>query len=394
MTRKQRLTRDKSENQFCHFYTGQEYDEETCLYNFRARLYDDDLFRFYAIDPAGQQFLGYAFVGNNPLIFVDPSGQWFFSAILPGIGTAIDAALWSATWGASISAAVYSGVSAYQGNFSWGGFFKAAGVGALGGALSAGIGIGLDQVFGQAQTMWGSVGMGAARGAISNTLMAWGTNQQGWGWSSLSGGLSGALGGYMDWKGRVAEADAALKTQFEKIIGDGKQQGLVSLQGGGYEPSSFSMDIEEERLVPLRSSTRNSILEGMKRKAGRGYSQVDRLGPITYDCSGAVGMSYTEAGQGYGNVNTAAFAKNHLKYGFFPETSPIDGDIVLFKGHMAMYDSQMGGGSNMWTTHGSPSVPGKLGVGNAYSWGSKPLIGFFRKYEIRPVRTTYVFGGW
>jgi large repetitive protein len=36
-----------------YFYTGQERDEETGLQNFRARFYDEDLFRFYAMDSAG-----------------------------------------------------------------------------------------------------------------------------------------------------------------------------------------------------------------------------------------------------------------------------------------------------------------------------------------------------
>jgi RHS repeat-associated protein len=39
-----------------YFYTGQERDEETGLQNFRARFYDEDLFRFYAMDPRGSRF--------------------------------------------------------------------------------------------------------------------------------------------------------------------------------------------------------------------------------------------------------------------------------------------------------------------------------------------------
>jgi RHS repeat-associated protein len=34
-------------------YTGQEKDEETGLYNYRARLYDPYLKRFLDTDPAG-----------------------------------------------------------------------------------------------------------------------------------------------------------------------------------------------------------------------------------------------------------------------------------------------------------------------------------------------------
>ncbi len=58
-------------------FTGQEYDSETGLYNFRARLYDDELGIFYAVDPAGQNFSPFSYAGNNPVIFVDKDGRWF-----------------------------------------------------------------------------------------------------------------------------------------------------------------------------------------------------------------------------------------------------------------------------------------------------------------------------
>ncbi len=59
-------------------YTGQERDGATGLMNYRARMYDPDLGRFYAVDPAGQFASPYAYAGNNPLIMVDPDGEWFF----------------------------------------------------------------------------------------------------------------------------------------------------------------------------------------------------------------------------------------------------------------------------------------------------------------------------
>ncbi len=58
-------------------FTGQEFDSETALYNFRARLYDDELGIFYAVDPAGQNFSPFSYAGNNPVIFVDKDGRWF-----------------------------------------------------------------------------------------------------------------------------------------------------------------------------------------------------------------------------------------------------------------------------------------------------------------------------
>ena len=56
-------------------YTGQEYDSETGLYNYRARLYNADLGRFYAPDPLQEQTSAYAYVGNNPISNVDPDGR-------------------------------------------------------------------------------------------------------------------------------------------------------------------------------------------------------------------------------------------------------------------------------------------------------------------------------
>lgn len=58
-----------------HLYTGQELDSQTKLYNYCARFYDPDLGRFYSPDPANQYTSPYIYVGNNPLILVDPDGE-------------------------------------------------------------------------------------------------------------------------------------------------------------------------------------------------------------------------------------------------------------------------------------------------------------------------------
>ncbi|MCF8297124.1 MAG: RHS repeat-associated core domain-containing protein [Saprospiraceae bacterium] len=57
-------------------YTGQEYDDEVDLHNFRARFYDSDLMRFYAVDPAMSDASPYLFCGNNPISYVDPDGEF------------------------------------------------------------------------------------------------------------------------------------------------------------------------------------------------------------------------------------------------------------------------------------------------------------------------------
>ncbi len=77
-------------------YTGQEFDSETQLHNFRARLYDSDLFRFYATDPAGQDFSPYAFAGNAPVIRVDKDGKLWFIPVVLALGAAMNVA---SNWG-------------------------------------------------------------------------------------------------------------------------------------------------------------------------------------------------------------------------------------------------------------------------------------------------------
>jgi len=56
-------------------FTGKELDQEP--YYFEARYYDSDLGKFISVDPfTGEDGnLAYAYVGNNPLMFVDPSGM-------------------------------------------------------------------------------------------------------------------------------------------------------------------------------------------------------------------------------------------------------------------------------------------------------------------------------
>lgn len=154
-----------------YLYTGQEYDAEIGLYNYRARFYCAGIGRFIAIDPGRQYFSPYLYASNNPVLFVDPTGMFsigsFFSA-LAGIfigaveiliGVVIDvvagvlevvtgglatpaaiglAALSGVFYGAGISSITYS-VFNFD-DFSWKDYGIQMGIGALTGALSGGLG--------------------------------------------------------------------------------------------------------------------------------------------------------------------------------------------------------------------------------------------------------------
>jgi RHS repeat-associated protein len=62
-------------------FTGQEFEPETGLYNYKARIYDPETGRFLQPDPVHTDQPGqdnwdrYQYVWNNPVNFVDPDGE-------------------------------------------------------------------------------------------------------------------------------------------------------------------------------------------------------------------------------------------------------------------------------------------------------------------------------
>lgn len=58
-----------------YLYTGQEYDPEVALYNYRARIYDPQLRRFYEPDPISRPTSPYTYVDGDPILHFDPSGM-------------------------------------------------------------------------------------------------------------------------------------------------------------------------------------------------------------------------------------------------------------------------------------------------------------------------------
>jgi RHS repeat-associated protein len=144
-------------------FTDQEDDDEIGLYNYGARLYDPILGRFISPDsivqaPDDPQTLNrYAYARNNPLIYVDPSGNLFIiDDIL--IGAAIGAIIGGATaaiQGGNILQGMAMGAitGSFMGPASGGGLLIEAAAGAAAGATNAAI-------FG------GDIGQGALSGAM------------------------------------------------------------------------------------------------------------------------------------------------------------------------------------------------------------------------------------
>ena len=75
-----------------HKFTGKELDDETGLYYYGARYYDSEIGRFVSVDPwegdlkDPQSLNKYSYTRNNPVIYTDPTGNEFISAV---VGTII-----------------------------------------------------------------------------------------------------------------------------------------------------------------------------------------------------------------------------------------------------------------------------------------------------------------
>ena len=184
-----------------------EKDPETGLVHFEARNYDPIAGRWLAVDPQGQFSSSYVGMGNNPIMYVDPDGEFVFSALLPGVGVFIDAAL----WGAVIGGAGYTtSIGFSDGGFSnWdsGQFWKSVGIGAVSGVATASIG----QAFGPVGSggIAGEIGRAYTHGFVQGTISEFTGGDFMTGFAS--GGL-GSLGGsaFMMYGGKLANSTAGL----------------------------------------------------------------------------------------------------------------------------------------------------------------------------------------
>lgn len=153
-------------------FTGHEHLNVFGLINMNGRVYDPVVARFLSPDPfiqapdMPQNYNGYVYCLNNPLVYTDPSGEFIFTAlalIIPGAQFLLPVAI-----GADIGAFT-GGIRGANSDIGfWGGALRGAAVGAVGGALSM-VGGGTFV----ANVAWG-MGEGAITGGLDAAL--WGND--------------------------------------------------------------------------------------------------------------------------------------------------------------------------------------------------------------------------
>jgi RHS repeat-associated protein len=186
-----------------YLFTDQEYDNETGLYNYNARLYDPVLGRFITPDtivqnPFDPQMLNrYTYVRNNPLMYIDPSGH-FLEFIIGGIIFGAISSGIQSDWDleATLVGAFIGGVSGGAG--AWAGGLVGGGVGGamLGGAVAGATAGGLNAAYydGDILTaMFSGATLGAIGGAAFGGISDYYKGEWGLGRAVLHGAVGGGL---------------------------------------------------------------------------------------------------------------------------------------------------------------------------------------------------------
>lgn len=297
-------------------YTDQEHDPETGLYNYNARLYDPATGMFTTADTIVPNFADpqslnrYAYVRNNPLLYVDPSGHSWLSdwtGIHISIKIGGDSHFRIDT--DQLASFAASAASFYvAGNFG-GGLLNHAIAGSVSGGVSSAI-------------QGGDVGMGMLTGGFSGGFAEFAGPYlpnngfaEGLASRSLIGGITG---------GTTAE-------MYGGNFGDGFQQGAKTAAYGYIFNHEF-----------------HKTWEAAKKYLDKPY-KYGASGPNEFDCSGLAWRALTDADH--------SFAKR-FSTGTYTDTAVSAGEavqgslVVYYRGdtpyHMGFYD----GKGNVLSAHG------------------------------------------
>jgi RHS repeat-associated protein len=222
-------------------FTGKQRDLHSTFdfYYFGSRYYDYRIGQFASVDKAGQFAGGYLYGGNNPLIGVDPNGNFFLGIFA------------SALWGTLFSSGSAVLTAAVTGEWEY------VGKSILAGALTGGIGAGVSGILGplgngfafQALNQVGSSAATSAlmgdkinfTGLVASSVGAMATggimgnyNAVKGGWlrnvyeETMHMGLSGALSGGISGITYNAMEGRPLVSSFDDFVGRGALGGVTN----------------------------------------------------------------------------------------------------------------------------------------------------------------------
>lgn len=244
-------------------YTSHEHFMEVGIIHMNGRLYDPLLRRFLNADeniqdPTNTQIYNkYGYAVNNPLMYNDPSGEVLPFLVGIGIGWFAATVLSGAIIGAAISMGIYILQATINNNFSLGGFAKSILLGAVTGAVSAGLG----EVF-SAGSFLSTVANGVLTGAGTGGVTALITGQN---------FLEGV------WKGAVIGGGVAAVSYTANYFSSGSyktkyfsKDSVTNSSDFTYDPS-VSKETMQENINTMRS---NNFTKEELQKFGVGTDQL------------------------------------------------------------------------------------------------------------------------
>jgi RHS repeat-associated protein len=284
-------------------YTGHEHIEETNFINMNARLYDPTIGRFLSADSMipgiydTQSFNRYAYVKNNPLKYIDPSGHWGLS----DIGSAISGA-WKSV-GSAISGAWKSvGNAIYKNRL----MIATVIITVVVSTVTFGAGMALVGALGVTNATLGTAivasTMGAAggfAGAFSGTLMGGGNLGE-----AVNNGLTGALVGGVSAGVAfgIAEGTAALFNMGSS--GAGHATSFFNPQGG-YTAATFK--------ALAHGTSRAAIAQAQGQNAASGF------------WSGFTASGFSVGSSGFGKGMTGVMTRTAIMAGVAGTVSEMTG---------------------------------------------------------------------
>lgn len=402
-------------------YTGHEHVDAMGIIHMNGRIYDPRLGRFLQADPYIEDTTTlnrYTYVHNNPLAYTDPSGYFsigrflrtvaaivitvytggaaggawsFFGANLGGAALgakiaavaaagAVSGALTSGTiegaaWGA-FSAAVFFGIGegiANAGAWSKGNFMgsKLSGAGFAVKTVSHGLAGGtLSKLQG------GKFGHGflSAAGSAASAPFADLASAKGvWTGAAVSSVIGGTLSKLSGGKFANGAVTAAMSYAFNQVASG---QALSDEQKRAH-------DAEVDAQGGVSAEMGLQLVEEASTWEGTPYSLVGResLKGLGGDCSGSNWLIYKALGLDYDYATADTFRQNaEAGIGPFRRVyAPRPGDVVAFKGHVAIYKGDGSNGREMWTAFRIRPDGTNVPYGaNAIKWWGKPVLGYYR----------------